>query len=296
VRTMPAQARWNTVAERFHRRRERQSSAHQRADDSHDGLPEDPGALLALCLDRYVVTRPHYTWSVLLAALTARGLGIAEISVLELGVAGGNGLLALEEAAAAAERLLGVSVAVWGFDLGTGMPEPRDQRDVPWAVRKGYFPMDEQALHSRLARAHLVLGPVNETLRKWVSEAHPPVGFIAFDLDYYSSTVESFCLLEAEDPALLPRVVCYFDDVLGYGWSEHNGERAAITGFNAAHDSRKLGFVHGLGHFLPASQRGRPWSEQIWIAHLFDHCRYAEFALQLSDDFLDAHRLRPTPR
>ncbi|MGH9029294.1 MAG: hypothetical protein ACRDV4_06740 [Acidimicrobiales bacterium] len=261
--------------------------------NGHSPPPDDPGALLAWCMEREHVSRPHYLWSVLLAALTARGLQVAEISVLELGVAGGNGLLALEEAAVLTERVLGVQVEVWGFDSGTGMPEPRDRRDVPWAVRPGYFAMDEPALRGRLSRAQLALGPVETTVRAWAGAAHPPVGFVAFDLDYYSSTMDALCLFDAEDSALLPRVVCYFDDVLGYGWSEHNGERAAIANFNALHAQRKIGYVHGLGHFLPESERTRPWSEQIWMAHLFDHSRYCEFALELPKEFLDAHRLGP---
>src|SRR5438270_12829026 len=44
--------------------------------------------------------RPNYLWCVLHAADVARNLGVARISALELGVAGGNGLIALEAAAA----------------------------------------------------------------------------------------------------------------------------------------------------------------------------------------------------
>ena len=56
--------------------------------------------------------------------------------------------------------------------------------------------MDEGALRKRLTSAELVLGPVAETIPEWSNSEHPPVGFIAFDLDYYSSTVEAFQLLD----------------------------------------------------------------------------------------------------
>src|SRR6187549_2659720 len=46
---------------------------------------------------------PQYTWGVLQAAHLATTLGIRRISVIEFGVAGGNGLVALERAFERAE-------------------------------------------------------------------------------------------------------------------------------------------------------------------------------------------------
>ena len=132
--------------------------------------------------------RPQYLWPTLQSASSAKALGVPRISVVEFGVAGGNGLLALEEAAAAAESLLGIGVAVAGFDTGKGLPPPVDHRDVPFVLRPGYFEMDERALRDRLSRAELVLGPVAETLGPWLEAGPAPVGFAAFDLDYWSST------------------------------------------------------------------------------------------------------------
>ena len=43
--------------------------------------------------------RPNYTWALLHAGHLAKTLGIRRISAIEFGVAGGNGLLALENAA-----------------------------------------------------------------------------------------------------------------------------------------------------------------------------------------------------
>jgi NCAIR mutase (PurE)-related protein len=65
------------------------------------------------------VGRPQYSWSVLQAARSAANLGIERITVIEFGVAGGNGLLALERAAIAAESLLPVKIDVVGFDTAT---------------------------------------------------------------------------------------------------------------------------------------------------------------------------------
>src|SRR5579859_5954169 len=254
----------------------------------------DLDAMFRRCLGR-TDSRPHYIWGVLAAARNAATLGIRRVSALEFGVAGGNGLIALENAALATAQLTGVEVEVYGFDTGTGMPPAKDHRDVPWLIREGMFPMDEAALRERLRHAQLVLGPVRETVATWAGEGHPPLGFAAFDLDYYSSTMEAFALFDGDAELALPRVVCYFDDVFGYGWSDFAGERAAIDDFNRSHDQRKIGKIHGLRYGLPEPERDAPWPEQVYLAHLFDHPRYCSpegvFEGPQAEVWLAAHRL-----
>jgi len=164
-------------------------------------------------------------------------------------------------------------------------------------ISEGVFPMDEAALRKRLTTSELILGPVAETLAAWVASEHPPVGFAAFDLDYYSSTMDAFAVFEGAAAALLPRVVCYFDDVFGFGWSDFNGERAAIADFNASHEQRKIGKIHGLRYALPRSEFSQPWPEQMYLAHVFDHPRYNAVepwaGESLSEAFSAAHRLPP---
>jgi hypothetical protein len=247
----------------------------------------------AWCLENGVDTRPEYLWPLLLAGRIADALQCGRIAALEFGVAGGNGLVALEKAAEVATDLLGVEVEVFGFDSGTGMPGPVDHRDVPWVIKKGYFPMDEEALRARLTNAQLVLGPVGDTVPEWSRSGHPPVGFVAFDLDYYSSTMEAFGVLEGPPDRLLPRVPCYFDDVFGYGWSDFTGERAAIADFNATHEERKIGKIHGLRYELPRSEFMQPWHEQLYLLHAFDHPEYGTSEGPLDERWFSAHRLHP---
>src|SRR5205085_9762903 len=102
--------------------------------------------------------------------------------------------LARDAAAMASQSLLGVDVAVAGFDTGAGLPAPVDHRDVPFVLRPGYFEMDERALRDRLVRADLVLGPIAETLGPWLETGPAPVGFAAFALDYWSLTVDALRL------------------------------------------------------------------------------------------------------
>ena len=220
--------------------------------------------------------RSNYVWSVLHSARVARELGIPRISVVEFGVAGGNGLVALEDAADYARRTIGTEIDVYGFDTGAGLPPAADHRDTPYVHEPGDFPMDEAALRARLSHATLVLGLIKDTLGQFIASNPAPVGFISFDVDYYSSTVDAFAVLEAGPSVLMPRIMCYFDDVLGYPWGDLNGERLAIAEFNEAHEQRKLAQLYGLRFMLPGSQRDASWPEAMYVAHVLDHPRYLE--------------------
>ncbi len=218
--------------------------------------------------------RPNYTWSVLHAASVAARTGREAVSVIEFGVAGGNGLVAMERAAVEAQARLGVEVAVFGFDTGKGLPDPRDHRDAPFLMEGGDFPMDEELLRTRLSFAQLVLGDVGETIPGFLAQSHPEIGFISFDLDYYSSTRDALVILRGDAAHLMPRVLCYFDDTHGYPWGEFNGARLAIAEYNDGSEERKLAEIHGLRHLLPISQRDERWPEAMYVAHAFDHPAY----------------------
>ena len=218
--------------------------------------------------------RPYYTWGVLHAAHLARALGIPRISVLECGVAGGNGLLALEKAADFAERELGVGIDVVGFDTGEGLPAPTDYRDLPNIFIKSAYKMDVDALKKRLHRAQLILGSVEETMPQYLASNPAPLGFISIDVDLYSATTSVLKALEAKPGALLPRVHCYFDDVMAFTYSDFTGERLAIIEFNDSHPRRKISPIYGLKYFLPKPHCNHLWVDQMYQAHIFDHDLY----------------------
>jgi hypothetical protein len=223
----------------------------------------------------YGAWRPEYAWGIVSAAMVAAALGRESISVIEFGVAGGNGLLAMEAASREVEQLLGVSIAVFGFDTGRGMPAPVDHRDAPFAVRPGQFDMDEEALRARLQRAELKLGQIEDTASEFLREQRPPVGFVGFDVDYYSSTTAALGIFEGESDRLLPHVFCYFQGLMWHPWTEFNGARAAINDFNGAHERRKLSPLYGLKYSLPRSEYAKPWPEMMYVAELFDHTLHA---------------------
>jgi hypothetical protein len=231
---------------------------------------------LRCALDLY--PRPHYAFGVQQAALLARRLGRSAVAVVELGVAGGAGLLQLEQLAGLAASATGVDVVVFGFDRTVGLPAPRDSRDLPYHWKSGFFEMDLEVLERRLVRARLIKGELRDTVPEFIQDkARPPIGFVAVDVDLYSSTADGLALLAGTAAGLLPRVWCYFDDIVGEDWVLHNeyvGELRAIKEFNELHKSMKLLPVFGLSSKRP---RQAAWCESMFALHRFDHPDYDRY-------------------
>ena len=221
--------------------------------------------------------KPSYAWGVVHAAHLAAQLNIKSISVLEFGVAGGNGLVILERVSEKVERIFGLRIDVYGFDTGKGLPKPQDYRDLPNLYLESAFPMDVEKLQKRLNRARLQLGLVGETVVDFMNARPAPVAFVSIDLDYYSSTADALTLLDAGPKFLLPRVHFYFDDIMGFTNSEFNGERLAIADFNRAHEKRKISPIYGLQYFLPPRYAQAEWVAEMYMAHLFDHPCYGRY-------------------
>lgn len=220
------------------------------------------------------VERPFYGWCVYSAALQAKALGHRAITVVEMGVAGGNGLLALCDHADEVFRATGVSVRVFGFDAATGLPASDDPRDLPYAWPAGSFRMDVERLKKRIRnRAELRLGDVVRTLTEFRPEPSAPLGAVMFDLDLYTSTARALAILDAEHR--IPRVWCWFDDIIGSPdnlYCERNGERAAIAEYNSAHSDAMLSPAYcSFERSIP-----RYWHQQIYIDHRFAHSQYSQ--------------------
>lgn len=229
-------------------------------------------------LELGAVDRPWYGYCLLHSAWIARKLGYTRITAIEFGVAGGNGLVALERHAKSVEKETGVEIAIYGFDSGAGMPSPRDVRDMPYLWQKGYFTMDHAKLQARLQSAKLEIGSVEETIMTFLDKTNPPpIGFISFDLDYYFSTVSALRIFDGQDKYFLPRVTCYFDDLAGgimEAYNEFTGEIRAIEDFNTTHPDVKIARVRGLQ--FHTNNIPFQWHEQIYVAHRFIHPAYGK--------------------
>lgn len=221
--------------------------------------------------------RENYVWGVLQGANLARALGIKRVSVIEFGVAGGNGLVSLERIAKKIESAVGVGIDVYGFDTGAGLPKPQDYRDLPNIYSEGRHAMDVDKLRSRLTRARLVLGSIENTVPEFMQSGPAPIAFISIDVDLYSSTVHALRVLDADQNLLLPRIHCYLDDIMGLTCGDHNGERLAIAEFNTSHEMRKISPIYGLKYYLPVQYAAKKWTECFFMAHIFNHDRYGCF-------------------
>jgi hypothetical protein len=218
---------------------------------------------------------PQYAYGVYIACLQANMLGVRRTTVMEFGVAGGNGLIALESAADFIGRELGISVQVIGFDTGEGMPPSDDYRDIVYWYRPGDYRMDVERLKARLRGARLVIGDIRETVEHALSGGDGPVGFCSLDMDYYSATTAALKLFDAPSETRQPRVVIYADDIFGLHdlnlMCEDVGEERAFREFNDTHPRQRILPIRGLRYKRPFPAK---WNDMMFVHHDFAHPDY----------------------
>lgn len=227
---------------------------------------------------RGLLPYPAYLYGLLSAARTARAIGARDFTAVEFGVAGGNGLCALEDYAERIGRKYGLEITVAGLDSGAGLVKPADTRDCGFALSQGEFAMDQTKLRARLRYAELILGPVEDTvgpfMRRIADGELPPLGFVSHDLDVYTGTLASLDAIPAAPERLLPRIAMYFDDLSGYPYTDQTGERAAITAFNDKNSNRRVGRIENLEQTLGGTARWQNWPRHFCTLHVFDHALY----------------------
>lgn len=213
----------------------------------------------------------HFAYGMFRAAQLAQKLGIKKISCIEMGFWQGNGLREMEKLAGQVEEATGVELELYGFDTGTGMPPSNDYRDMLFNWDTNEFAVDLDTVRRSLKRTKLIIGDVKNTAGAF--SGHAPIGFISFDLDYYSSTMNAFKIFNAPH---LPRIFCYFDDVMGdmQLYNEFMGQLLAIKDFNERSKDMKLAKINGFPfvRFLRS-----PWPEQFYVLHDLTHPLYAKF-------------------
>jgi hypothetical protein len=217
-----------------------------------------------------VASRPQYLAGVLAAADEAIKEGVKEIAAFEFGVAGGNGLLALGDIAAAVEAETGVRIAVYGFDAGSGMPElTGDYRDYPDHWQAGDYPMNEAALRSKLRKnTTLIIGDIRDTLPESLPRIREAIGFAAVDVDIYSSTCHVLRMFADPGRRMLRRVYMYCDDIDLPFTHRFAGELLAIEEFNRSNTGVKIDEWRGISKLRPFPEAA--WLKRMYIAHDLD--------------------------
>jgi hypothetical protein len=224
-----------------------------------------------------VLVRQQHAYGLLEAADEARARGLRRVTVVELGVGGGAGLLNICELAKRISGATGVEFDIVGFDTGAGLPPPSDHRDHPELYTAGSFPHDRGALQRALpGNARVVYGDLRETIDPFVASLTPesPLGFATLDVDYYSSSRHGLRLFLGEAACYLPSVPVYVDDLHERTHTRFAGELLAVAEFNDEHELRKL----DVDRSLPYSRvfKHAEWLQHMYRLHVFDHPERAD--------------------
>lgn len=220
---------------------------------------------------KFKTFRPHYETILLESAQEAKKLKYKEISVLELGVAGGNGIISLENYKKKIEKLTGVKINIFGFDYGEGLPISNNKFDLPFFFSGGDFKVDREKL-KKYTNSKIFFGDIDKTFQLFIETSPATISAIFFDFDYYTSTKSFLNQIAKNKVFFSPRVYCYFDDVflINHHINEHNGELLAIKEFNNVNNEIKIGkSLSDLNDFkFPLGK------DKLFILHNFTHNDY----------------------
>jgi len=222
-----------------------------------------------IAFDRF--ERAPYAFGILKAADEAVRLGVKRIAAVEFGVASGKGLLSMCRIAEAVSQLTGVSIDVIGFDTGKGMPSASDYRDHPEYYSRGDFAMpDPDQLRASLPSfARLIIGNIEDTAQGFLDQSESAIGFVAVDVDYYSSATRCLAMLNGPPGKYLPIVPIFFDDVILDNHNPWCGELLAIETFNRLGDFRKIAPFTALAN--KRILKSASWIPQMHALHVLDH-------------------------
>lgn len=216
--------------------------------------------------------RPWYAFPLITAVAQAERLGLRAITVVEMGVWLGEGLLNLASLCQLISTTVGIEIRVVGFDTGTGLPSVADYRDHPelWYTGELASP-DLESLKARLPEnTKLVIGDIRDTIDKFTEQltSEAPLAFMALDVDTYSSSVDCLKVFRNANPTcLLPATPVYVDDsYINIMQNEYCGEALAIHEFNESELSRKI-----LKKIVRTNRPQMPWHHAIHFCHVFDH-------------------------
>ena len=112
------------------------------------------------------------------------------------------------------------------------------------------------------------MGNVSQTVPKFVRRGeYPPIGFVAIDLDLYSSTRDALKILSISERKMLLHVPIYLDDIDFFSSHKFAGELLAVREFNENSSSVKIDKWYGISANRPFPER--PFLDRMFVAHDF---------------------------
>ena len=181
-----------------------------------------------------VLPRPNYALGILMAAHQAKELNYKKISIIELGCWNFEGLIDIENYINDIKKLIDIDFSVYGFELGSGhIKEETDPRNRLYELSGGDYAFKKEENIKKLKFSRLILGDVKETVPKFLEEKHldnAPLGFVIFDLGFYTSAKDALNLLKSKSKRYLPRTIIYSDN--NYFVLENEADKLAFAEFN----------------------------------------------------------------
>lgn len=208
----------------------------------------------------------HYPMGLAHGVLQALYSGYNKITAIEFGVGTGGSFRNLLKAAEYYRKEFGLEIEIYGFDNGTGLPNPiPGYKDHPEIWSQGQFVAPNlEVWQTQLPQwAHFIIGDINKTVNEFskkFAESDSKIAFVSVDVDYYSSSAAAFKIFEMPATCYVPAVPIHMDDIISLiTFSKYAGQELAINEFNDAHELRKL---ERKDHFR---------IQNFHVCHVFDH-------------------------
>jgi hypothetical protein len=208
----------------------------------------------------------HYPMGLAHGILQASYSGYKKITAIEFGVGTGGSFRNLLKAAEFYSQRFGIEIEIYGFDNGTGLPDPiPGYKDHPEIWQSGQFVAPNlEVWQTQLPPwAHFVIGDISKTIpefNKKFAQGDSKIAFVSIDVDYYSSSAAAFKIFEMPATCYVPAVPIHMDDIISLiTFSKYAGQELAINEFNDTHELRKL---ERKDHFR---------IQNFHVCHVFDH-------------------------
>lgn len=220
-----------------------------------------------------LIIRQQNAFCLYRAAEFAKWMGLKSITIIEFGVASGDGLINISQISRKITKETGINFNIFGFDTPTGMPAPKDFRDMPELFQEGLFPpIDQKKLLSILPdNTKLIIGNIEETIPEFLENIsdNSPIGFVSIDVDYYWSAKICLNTFLDKPKKYLPITLVYLDDISQPSSNPFVGELLAINEFNIQNKHRKITPYT----FLRAKRifQKPQWIDRIFVLHTLDH-------------------------